>query len=96
MQSNPESKDSMCYYSEILGTGSALIIQLLTVLSIFLSIIFWVWIYRRENVDLRYYALPIILWIIFGTLDITITALGTVDNPLREGNPLARFIFVQS
>ncbi len=86
----------MCIYSDVLGSGPELEIQLLTLVAIASSILFWVWAYRRLGVPLRPYALPIILWILFGSLDILITARGTFDDPYREGNPLARLIFVQS
>jgi hypothetical protein len=86
----------MCHYSDILGDGGALMIQILTIASIALSIAFWVFAYWRQNVGLKQYALPIILWVAFGTLDIIITARGTLGNPLREGNPLARFVFVET
>lgn len=86
----------MCVYPDVLGSGPELEAQALTLIAIASSILFWVWAYRRMDVPLRPYALPIILWIIFGSLDIMITARGTFDDPYREGNPLARFIFVQS
>lgn len=86
----------MCIYADVLGSGPELEIQMLTLVSIASSISFWVWAYRKQGVPLRPYALPIILWIAFGTLDIMMTARGTFDDPYREGNPLARFVFVQS
>ncbi len=86
----------MCHYSGILGSGDALVAQILTVLSIVLSIAFWAWVYRRYGVALRPYIVPLALWVIFGTLDIVITARGTISNPLMEGNPLAQFVFVNT
>src|SRR5512143_350759 len=86
----------MCIYTDVLGSGQELGIQLLTLVAIASSIAFWVWAYHKQGVPLRPYALPIILWIVFGSLDILITARGTFEDPYREGNPLARFIFVQS
>jgi hypothetical protein len=86
----------MCHYTDILGSGGVLAVQLLTAVSIVSSIGFWVLVYRWQNVGLRQYALPIILWIIFGTLDIVITAKGAYNDPLREGNPLARAIFIET
>jgi len=83
----------MCHYSDVLGGGTALFAQALTSLSIAASIVFWVLIYRWQRIDLRPYAAPITLWVVFGTLDILITARGTLDDPMREGNPLARGIF---
>lgn len=73
-----------------------LLLQALTLASIAASIVFWVWMFRRGNVGLGRYALPIALWVLFGTLDITITAKGTFGAPANEGNPLARFIFEET
>ena len=42
------------------------------------------------------YALPIALWTLFGSLDILITAKGTFLNPYREGNQLARAVFIEA
>lgn len=84
----------MCHYYDLPGEGAALASQLLTLVSIAAGIAFWVLVYRWQRVDLRPYALPIALWAVFGTLDILITARGTLDDPLREGNPLARELFV--
>ena len=81
----------MCRYDAILGNGD---VQLVTLAAIAASIIFWMQVYKRFGVDLIRYALPMALWIAFGTLDITITARGTVLNPACEGNPLARAIFI--
>jgi hypothetical protein len=86
----------MCVYGDVLGSGPVLQVQALTVVAIAASIAFWVWAYRKLGVPLRLYALPIMLWMAFGTLDILITARGTFDNPFREGNPLARLVFAQS
>ncbi len=88
----------MCYYSDILGDGDILALQLLTLVSIAAGIIFWVWFYLRNGLEeqLKAYALPIALWAVIGTLDIVITAKGTYMDPMREGNPLAEFIFVET
>jgi hypothetical protein len=86
----------MCIYPDVLASGPALALQAFTALSIAASIAFWAWAYRKQGVGLGGYAVPIILWVVFGTLDILITARGTFLNPTREGNPLARFIFVES
>ncbi len=83
----------MCHYNDVLGSGGELAVQLLTALTIVAGIAAWVLIYRRMGVGLRQYAVPICLWILFGTLDILITARGTYENPMAEGNPLARAIF---
>ncbi len=86
----------MCIYPDVLASGPALLLQAFTALSVAASIAFWVWAYKKQGVGLREYAVPIILWTILGTLDIMITAKGTFENPLREGNPLARFIFLET
>lgn len=86
----------MCHYSDILGSGDALTVQILTVLGIVASIAFWVWTYRRYSVALRPYIVPLAIWIVFGTLDIVITARGTFTDPTNEGNPLARFVFINA
>jgi hypothetical protein len=89
----------MCRYSDFsmfFGSDGALAIQLLTVASIASSIVLWVYIYRGQKIGLAQYAIPIILWIVSGTLDITVTAKGTYNAPTNEGNPLARFIFVET
>lgn len=83
----------MCVYDSVLGSGEILVVQTLTVLVIAFSIVFWIWVYRRGGIGLRQYALPIALWMIFGTLDIIITAKGTFADAGLEANPLARTIF---
>jgi len=88
----------MCHYTDILGNGEILILQLFTVASIAGSICFWIWIYLKKGLmkELWSYAPPIVFWIITGTLDIVITAKGAFFDPLREGTPLARTIFVET
>ncbi len=86
----------MCHYSGVLGSGDVLVVQALTAASIALSIAFWARAYGRAGVPLRPFAVPICMWVLFGTLDILITAKGTFGDPLREGNPLARFVFVET
>jgi hypothetical protein len=84
----------MCVYTDILATGAALQVQMITAVAIILSIALWVGIYRWQKVGLLRYALPIALWVVFGTLDIIITTKGTFGAPMREGNPLARAVFL--
>jgi hypothetical protein len=88
----------MCIFSGVLGNGAVLTLQGLTVISIAASIVFWVWAFSKSSLKERLhdYAVPICLWILFGTLDILITAKGTFGNPYREGNQLARFIFAET
>lgn len=82
----------MCLYFDILGSGEVLLIQLVSVIAIVASIILWLWIYVRSSVPLRGYAIPIILWIIFGSLDVLLTVRGTIASPMVEYNPLTRFL----
>lgn len=86
----------MCHYTDVIVGGDALGIQLLTAVAIAASIASWVYAYRLAKVDLRQYAVPITIWVLFGTLDILITARGTLGNPEREGNPLARYVFAET
>ncbi|HSB47860.1 MAG TPA: hypothetical protein VLD37_07650 [Candidatus Bilamarchaeum sp.] len=87
----------MCDYEGVLGSGPVLALQALVALSIAASIIFWAWAFIKGGLrdSLASYALPIALWVLFGSLDILITARGTYGNPYNEGNQLARLIFVQ-
>ncbi len=85
----------MCLTNEIHGSGTVLLIQGLTLFSIAAAIIAWIVIYRKSGVDLGQYAIPIGLWILFGSLDALMTANGTFGNPLREENPLTRFALLQ-
>jgi hypothetical protein len=88
----------MCFYPEILGSGPVLALQGLTIISIAASVVFWILAFTKNGLRERLseYAIPIGLWVLFGTLDIVITAKGTFDNPYREGNQLARIIFVET
>lgn len=86
----------MCVYPDVLGEGPILQLQAATLAAILLSIAFWIWAYRRNDVRLRPLAVPIALWFVFGTLDILITAKGTFTNPYRESNPLTRIILLGS
>lgn len=88
----------MCIFTDILGSGDVLFLQLLTIGSIIASIWAAVWFYMQNGLEeeLWAYAPPIALWTVFGTLDIVITAKGTFAEPLRESNPLARLIFLET
>jgi len=70
--------------------------QAITILAILFTALIWLIVYsvRKKLNLLMPIAIPLILWFIFGTLDITTTALGVVNNPMREGNVAARWIFV--
>lgn len=84
----------MCRYDAVFGSGEVLVVQIATLAAIAGSIMLWAWIYKRFGVGLKKFAVPLVLWIVFGTLDITITARGTTIDPLCEGNSMARFLFV--
>lgn len=88
----------MCNLSSVLGDGDVLFLQGLTVLSIAGSIVAWAWLFIRNGLKerLAFYALPIALWTVLGSLDILITAKGTFLDPYREGNQLARTIFIET
>jgi len=86
----------MCHFSSILGGGDVLFVQALTAVSIAASIALWIAVYRKARIRLEPFIIPICLWVAFGTLDILITAKGTFEDPLREGNPLARLVFVET
>ncbi|GEM_PF-1429508 len=80
----------MCIYSEILSSDPRVFgSQLVTIVTIILSALFWLFVFWKQKLlpKLKPLILPIILWIIFGTLDIVVTAKGTFGNPQREGNP---------
>ncbi|MCX6777573.1 MAG: hypothetical protein NT157_01680 [Candidatus Micrarchaeota archaeon] len=81
---------------EILATGPVLLSQILTFLAVIATAFFWVWAYlktgRRKLLELIW--LPVLLWFLFGTLDIVITAKNIYGDPLREGNIAASFLFV--
>ena len=83
----------MCVYTQIFGTGAVLEMQLLAVLSVILGICLWVYLFRRQGILIRPYLVPLILWIIFGTLDIVVTAKGVFSDPSNEGFWLARAVF---
>ncbi|MEW6748983.1 MAG: hypothetical protein AB1295_04725 [Candidatus Micrarchaeota archaeon] len=86
----------MCSYDDVLAGGPALLVQALTLFSIAASIVFWVWAYWKQGIGLRVLAVPLALWILFGTLDILITARGTYGDPSNEANPLAAFTFTHA
>jgi len=88
----------MCHYFDIVGSGDVLILQLLTLASIIVSILVWIKLYLQNGLEkeLWAYGPAIAFWVVFGTLDILVTAKGTFLDPYREGNPLARFIFVET
>lgn len=86
----------MCNYSEILGSGDILVLQIIAFLTISASTALWIYIYAKNGLkeQLIYYGLPIALFFIFGSLDLVITTKGTFFDPFMEGNPLLRFMLV--
>src|SRR3989338_8976086 len=81
-------------YSDLFGSGNILVVQLITLVTVFLSIGLWIYIYKKLEIWERLkktLLLPLVLWIIFGTLDIVVTARGTYFYPSLESNPAARF-----
>lgn len=84
----------MCQYFDILGSGIVLASQALAVICVVISVAAWLIIYKKAGLEAKRYAVPIILWFVFGALDIVITAKGTFGNPLNEENPLTRGILV--
>ena len=77
--------------------GPELSVQILTLITIAFSIFIWFNIYRRAGIFQYMKVLwpAVIFWVIFGTLDIFITARGTFGAPENEGNPAARFFIEQ-
>ena len=71
-------------YTDLFGSGIELQTQLLTIITIIFTSIIWLYIYwwRRKLNLLPAVALPILLWFIFGTLDITISVRAIVEEPL--------------
>lgn len=88
----------MCVFDMFAGSGEVLLLQLLTALAIAAGAGFWLSLYLRLGMGrvLGACAVPLTLWVLFGTLDILITAKGTYLSPMGEGNALARFVFMES
>lgn len=85
-------------YTDFFGSGEALYAQLVTLGAIALSILVWRAIYQRLGIWKEFITIaifPLILWIIFGSLDVTITARFAYLHPEAEGNPEARWFFEQ-
>ena len=83
-------------YDSILGTGAVLYLQALTALAILFTATFWLFVFFRTGRGriLRLILLPLLIWVVFGSLDILITARGVYDNPYWESNLPAREIFL--
>ena len=85
-------------YNDFFGTGNALYAQITTMFSIAISILIWRFVYKRLNVWKQFISaafIPLVLWIIFGTLDITITTRCAFDKAECEGNLASRLFFEQ-
>ena len=85
-------------YSDFFGTGNALYAQLITMLGIAISILIWRAIYKRLDIWKEFISaclIPLTLWIIFGTLDITITTRCAFVKAECEGNLASRLFFEQ-
>ncbi len=82
-------------YDTLLAEGGGLISQISVLLTIAFSMVMVFHIYRRLKLlfMLRKAAIPLLGFIIFGTLDAVITAKGTFRHPEMEGNPtMAAFL----
>lgn len=81
-------------FTEFFASDNAIYAQLLTFLAVAITAYFWYFAHGKLKIDLKPFSLPIILWFVFGSLDIMITARGVFGEPGREGNPLAKNIFL--
>jgi hypothetical protein len=83
-------------YDSVLGEGEVLYSQILTIFTILITALLWILIFKKTGRKriLKLVAIPLIIWIVFGTLDIVVTAKGTYNNPYKEGNPLSRQLFI--
>ncbi len=83
-------------YSYFFGYGTSLYAQLTTVLGIAISTLFWRALYKRLDIwkeFISFASIPLILWIVFGTLDITITTRCAFAKSECEGNLASRLFF---
>ena len=88
----------MCVYTDVISQNQEILLsQVLTIVVIIFSALFWITVFKNQKMIQNLIAciFPVILWIIFGSLDILITVKGTFGNPNREGNPLAKELFKQ-
>lgn len=83
-------------YTDFFGSGEAFYAQLTTLLAITLGIIICIAIFIRLNLWKQFasFALfALVLWIIFGTLDVTVTTRCAYIHPEIEQNLDARWFF---
>ncbi len=82
-------------YAEIFGSGKAFESQLITIAGIAIGIVFWYLLLERVKLfdKLKRYVIPLVFWIVIGTMDITITTRCAYIDASCEGNLLSRFFF---
>ncbi|HLC69046.1 MAG TPA: hypothetical protein VJH24_04360 [Candidatus Bilamarchaeaceae archaeon] len=85
-------------YSDFFSSGDAFYAQLTTLFGIAAGILLWYSLYQRWRIwktFLSFALFPLLLWIVFGTLDITITTRCAYLDPSCEGNLASRWFFGQ-
>jgi len=82
-------------YGMLSGGGVVLQVQLLAVLALAASACLWLFVFLRSGRRrlLSLILVPVVLWLVFGALDFMVTAQGVYESPLKEKNPVARFMF---
>lgn len=83
-------------YSDFFGTGTDLYAQLVTIIGVLTGIIIWLEIYKRIGIFDKFMKIaffPLLLWIVFGTLDITITTRCAYLVPQCEGTAESQWFF---
>ncbi len=83
----------MCEFNQLFGDGMVLHVQLATLFAIAITALFWLGEFRKRQISISLFRLPLALWMIFGTLDIVITTRGILSSPSNEGFWLAKLIF---
>lgn len=83
----------MCGPGQLFGSGMVLEIQLATLFAIAVTALFWLGEFRKRQVSVALFRFPLLLWAVFGTLDITITAKGVLEGASGEGFWLAKLVF---
>jgi len=83
----------MCELGQLFGTGMVLAIQLATLFAIAVTALFWLGEFRKRQISITFFRFPLLLWAVFGTLDITITTRGIFNSPSSEGFWLAKLVF---
>jgi hypothetical protein len=83
----------MCELGQLFGTGMVLEIQLAALFAIAVTALFWLGEFRKRQISVALFRFPLLLWAIFGTLDMTITAKGVLEGAPSEGFWLAKLAF---